>query len=511
MCVAFFVLSAAALVPGAAALSTGAAASRLAHAAPPSPKERNAKLKAAIDAAEKQAEELEGQARAFRDELAPAGEDIAKATDDHTKEQAKLADEVAALRKERDEVAEKCNAEFREAHEALKKAVMKVHKKATQPLALSAHKHLTNFSNTAPEGGEEEDKMQYIDENKGLEKDLKAAKEEVDRQKVLVAKAKAAADRAKVRQKHWGRFLKASEGTYAAQKTALNKEMEIVKKKCIEAEDIRMGLEEKLKQLDAAGNTVEDARYEALYDWKYLENNREEELAGRDDGRSIKALQGNRETFDTAAMKCAKNEECSFFCWNPDDWTVYYPSRSQGYRRVGSYGAGWKCFGKRDKDTWTWAFENNAPTQELIGRDDSRAVQKLKGWKDSYEEAEAKCASEVSCNYFCWNPDDWSSYYPTRDQGYRHVGSYGAGWKCYAKHWDGDPKPEPLAKARLHTRRWHSTYWDGRCTVCPARWWRWKHCSHGGELIGEKGCGHWNWGCEGLCRTTHEVTYWVNR
>lgn len=40
-------------------------------------------------------------------------------------------------------------------------------------------------------------------------------------------------------------------------------------------------------------------------------------------------------------------------------------------------------------------------------------------------------------------------------------------------------------------------YWDGQCTACPAKFY--SHCSQGGTLVGEKGCGLLKIMCEGQC------------
>eukprot|EP00933_Yihiella_yeosuensis_P028744 TRINITY_DN22576_c0_g1_i1.p1 TRINITY_DN22576_c0_g1~~TRINITY_DN22576_c0_g1_i1.p1 ORF type:complete len:692 (-),score=116.23 TRINITY_DN22576_c0_g1_i1:245-2257(-) len=43
-------------------------------------------------------------------------------------------------------------------------------------------------------------------------------------------------------------------------------------------------------------------------------------------------------------------------------------------------------------------------------------------------------------------------------------------------------------------------YWDGICTPCPSQLYHKEHCLQGGELIGERGCGPVNAHCEGRCR-----------
>jgi len=81
-------------------------------------------------------------------------------------------------------------------------------------------------------------------------------------------------------------------------------------------------------------------------------------------------------------------------------------------------------------------FMNNGRAQELNGRSEQ-------GFGDLQEggirgiptkaEAEARCASDVACKAYCWNPDDWSHYYRQHDQGFMHVGNYGRGWQCFKK------------------------------------------------------------------------------
>lgn len=43
-------------------------------------------------------------------------------------------------------------------------------------------------------------------------------------------------------------------------------------------------------------------------------------------------------------------------------------------------------------------------------------------------------------------------------------------------------------------------YWDGQCTACPARFYSSKHCLEGGDLVGERACGPTGALCEGKCR-----------
>ncbi|CAE8644305.1 unnamed protein product [Polarella glacialis] len=45
--------------------------------------------------------------------------------------------------------------------------------------------------------------------------------------------------------------------------------------------------------------------------------------------------------------------------------------------------------------------------------------------------------------------------------------------------------------------RSHGSYWDGQCTPCPAYLYR--HCSRGGTLLRERGCGPGHVYCEGSC------------
>ena len=50
------------------------------------------------------------------------------------------------------------------------------------------------------------------------------------------------------------------------------------------------------------------------------------------------------------------------------------------------------------------------------------------------------------------------------------------------------PQSSPAPKPKL--------YWDGQCTACPAH--LYSHCSNGGTLVGEKGCGLLKVFCEGI-------------
>lgn len=43
-------------------------------------------------------------------------------------------------------------------------------------------------------------------------------------------------------------------------------------------------------------------------------------------------------------------------------------------------------------------------------------------------------------------------------------------------------------------------YWDGQCTACPAKLYKDSHCSEGGEIVEEKACGPVNAHCEAKCR-----------
>ena len=52
-----------------------------------------------------------------------------------------------------------------------------------------------------------------------------------------------------------------------------------------------------------------------------------------------------------------------------------------------------------------------------------------------------------------------------------------------------------LQKSKLYDKY----YWDNQCTACPAKWYG--HCSKGGTLYGERGCGFLSAGCEGKCKT----------
>ena len=58
------------------------------------------------------------------------------------------------------------------------------------------------------------------------------------------------------------------------------------------------------------------------------------------------------------------------------------------------------------------------------------------------------------------------------------------------------------AKALQDKKKHITYYWDNQCSLCPAH--LYGHCSKGGTLIGERGCGVLNAGCEGKCQTgTH--------
>ena len=50
------------------------------------------------------------------------------------------------------------------------------------------------------------------------------------------------------------------------------------------------------------------------------------------------------------------------------------------------------------------------------------------------------------------------------------------------------PQSSPAPKPKL--------YWDGQCTACPAH--LYSHCSNGGTLVGQKGCGMLKVFCEGM-------------
>lgn len=481
------------------------------------PKEENANLKAELEAVEAETKKQEEKAEKLQEEVKPMNAVRTTATEKHVTDSKVLSEEVSTLRKEVEEKVAKCNAEYQAAQKAMKEVYMGTHDKAFEgqaaKLLLSAQRAVggraveNTTSGGEPSADEEEpekDKMEYIEENKELKKDLKKAKDELTRQRLHVQRAEAMKIRANASNNAWKRMLKASTGTYEAQKTHLEAQMKLAEKKCVQAADIKKATPAVKKVMEPVGVAIEDARYAGFYDWKYLENEKSQKLKVVS-GAQMPA--GAKETLEHAELKCAKNDDCNYFCWSPNGNTGYYPTRTQGYESTGS---GWKCYSKKTKETWSWHFLNNNPEQELLGRDDDRALQHLKGEKDSLGEAEAKCASDKNCNYFCHNPDDWSSYYESRKQGYRQVGRYGAGWKCYSKSWEGDPKPEPLAAARLHTVSWYHYYWDGKCTVCPARWWRWKHCKSGGYLVSEKGCGWFNAGCEGLCAVYNQQSYWVN-
>jgi choline dehydrogenase len=69
--------------------------------------------------------------------------------------------------------------------------------------------------------------------------------------------------------------------------------------------------------------------------------------------------------------------------------------------------------------------------------------------------------------------------------GERSCGTAGAYCEGQCRLSQSSPPPEP------------EFYWDGQCTACPAS--LYTHCPRGGKLIGERGCGPLNLGCEGRC------------
>ncbi|CAE7161571.1 unnamed protein product, partial [Symbiodinium pilosum] len=55
-------------------------------------------------------------------------------------------------------------------------------------------------------------------------------------------------------------------------------------------------------------------------------------------------------------------------------------------------------------------------------------------------------------------------------------------------------------------------YWDGQCKACPASLYESSHCSQGGSLVGERGCGFLHILCEGHCSQpapTPEGADWI--
>lgn len=413
----------------------------------PDPKVRNAKLQQRLDQLQGQLKGLEEQEQGLLDMVKVAPDARSNLMGAAVGDQKALEEEVATLRKERAEKAEKCNTAYREAHAALGNQVRGVHKATLLHAGVSS---VAGRQDPAVDG----DRMQYIEDNKILEQDVNTAKSDVERLRNAIARYQAELKQNSVNVKHLRKIIQQMKATYRSQKAALKTDIRILDRRCAEAEDINKGLPAWRGNLKVAANAVERVKLQTLYDWKFLGNSRQDELIGRDDERvSLKPLQAQSLSFDDASISCAGNDDCESFCWNPDDWTTFYKEHKQGYRNVGNYGAGWKCFAKKTKDTFTFHYLKNDREQELKGRDDDRAILELKGHKESFEEAEAKCAAEVTCNYFCWNPDDWTSYYPKREQGYRQVGSYGAGWKCYNKLWQGEVRPEPLARAKKHVHK----------------------------------------------------------
>jgi hypothetical protein len=107
-------------------------------------------------------------------------------------------------------------------------------------------------------------------------------------------------------------------------------------------------------------------------------------------------------------------------------------------------------------------FMGNNRQDELNGRDDGGSIKNLQTWRiGSYSEAEAKCLGNTECKAFCHNPDDWSVFYPRYDQGYRHVGNYGAGWKCYKiQGYQGDNLPDTVKMTPAVQRRVPKIDWS---------------------------------------------------
>eukprot|EP00929_Paragymnodinium_shiwhaense_P017573 TRINITY_DN126_c0_g1_i2.p1 TRINITY_DN126_c0_g1~~TRINITY_DN126_c0_g1_i2.p1 ORF type:complete len:3378 (+),score=908.37 TRINITY_DN126_c0_g1_i2:86-10135(+) len=278
--------------------------------------------------------------------------------------------------------------------------------------------------------------------------------------------------------------------------------------------------------------------------WERMQHSREDELKGR---ASTSTHFPDLQTWgvpqlEEAKVKCAGKEECKAFCWNPDDWSWFYPRADQGFQHIGKYGRGWECYKRVEVtsliqrknvtafhtehstkahrrnvkaregealfgDTVTYtckdgyfadsnadgiatiddeateiAFSceelgdlkasgpsaclpvtcpaynaaNSAPIlpqqpvkkpapkydyfwmgndkqKELKGRNNgNRVFKNLQRWGiPSQAAAQGLCSNEENCKGFCWNPDDWTFYYKMTDQGFRHTGNYGRGWKCF--------------------------------------------------------------------------------
>lgn len=297
----------------------------------------------------------------------------------------------------------------------------------------------------------------------------------------------------------------------AAAKADCNKEQANLASQHLHAETaLNLKLEECHTAHDAKAAEIQRLMEEPenLYDWHFMANDKDMEIAGRDSS-PLKDEMKRGVTLADAEAKCAKHNDCTNFCWNPDDVTSYYTSSNQGFRRVGNVGQGWKCFTKKQKGAYKFHYMNNDAEQRYIGMDDPDLTRvDLKEWGESHEAAEGKCAGDPQCNFFCHNPDDFSVYYTKRTQGFQQVGRHGRGWKCYSKVWDGETRPEPLSRAKKrHVRTVTNHYWDNQCTLCPSSWYN--HCSGGGQRVGERGCGWWNLGCEGYCRNSWQEVYYA--
>eukprot|EP00913_Durusdinium_trenchii_P014188 g13315.t1 len=73
-------------------------------------------------------------------------------------------------------------------------------------------------------------------------------------------------------------------------------------------------------------------------------------------------------------------------------------------------------------------------------------------------------------------------------------------WPPEQLYWDGQCSACPAKLYQGPAEGWPEgarLYWDGQCKACPAH--LYSHCSAGGSLVGERGCGFANIFCEGHC------------
>ncbi|CAJ1389906.1 unnamed protein product [Effrenium voratum] len=97
---------------------------------------------------------------------------------------------------------------------------------------------------------------------------------------------------------------------------------------------------------------------------------------------------------------------------------------------------------------------------------------------------------------FYW--DDQCTACPARLYSNQHCGR---GGRIVEERACGPAKAHCEAKCRLPQSTASpqpELYWDGQCKACPAS--LYSHCSRGGTLVGERGCGFANIFCEGHCQ-----------